>query len=113
MKVVRRFSLQERAVKTTLMFNRAIQHMKDPTSIEVSEARFKRFLRELHTYEQKLTFEHTLDAFLDLYSSWKKTHEHALKLRLVMLAFELHRLNRDFECDLTFQDDPRRCARSS
>ena len=43
-----------------------------PSELEVTEARFKRFLKDLHTYEQRLTFERTLDAFLDVYSSWKK-----------------------------------------
>ena len=75
-----------------------------PSAFEVSEARFKRFLRDFQAYERKLTFERTLDAFLDLYSSWKKTHAQPLKLRLVMLAFELHRLDRNFQCELTFPD---------
>ena len=89
------------------MFQRPFSHIKtSPTSLEVSEARFKRFLKELETYERKLTFERTLDAFLDLYSSWKKTHKQEMKLRLVMLVFELHRLNREFQCDLFFQDEP-------
>lgn len=90
-----------------MMFHRAISHVKDLTALEVSEARFKRFLKEFSVYERKLMFERTLDNFLDLYSSWKKTHQAALKLRLVMLVFELHRLNREFECDLSFRDDPR------
>ena len=76
-----------------------------PTAPEVSEARFKRFLKDFETYEKKHLFEYTMDAFLDLYSSWKKTHEEPLKLRLVMLAFELHRLNHDFQCDLCFRDE--------
>ena len=96
------------------MFHRSIPHMKSPTALEVSEARFKRFLRELTAYERKLTFERTLDAFLDLYSSWRKTRKESLKLRLVMLAFELHRLNGDFECELSFQDTPHcRCGKSA
>lgn len=77
-----------------------------PGALEVSEARFKRFVKELDAYERRLTFERTLDAFLDLYSSWKKRREQPLKLRLVMLAFELHRLNDQFQCDLSFQDAP-------
>ena len=75
-----------------------------PSDLEVSEARFKRFLKDLHTYEQRLSFERTLDAFLDVYSSWKRTHEEPLKLRLVMLAFELHRLDPQFRCDLSFAE---------
>ena len=86
------------------MFQRPVHIKATPSAYEVSEARFKRFLKELEVYERKLTFERTLDAFLDVYSSWKKTHTSALKLRLVMLAFELHRLNEDFQCDLSFQD---------
>ena len=89
----------------TKMFHRPAPHMKlSPTAPEVSEARFKRFLKDLEAYERKLTFERTLDAFLDLYSAWKKTHERPIKLRLVMLVFELHRLNEEFHCELSFQD---------
>lgn len=71
---------------------------------EVSEARFKRFQKELTAYERKLTFEETLNTFLDLYSAWMKTHEPWMKLRLVMLAFELNRLDPAFECDLAFSE---------
>ena len=90
------------------MFQRPAPHhiRTTPTALEISEARFKRFLKELETYERKLTYARTLDAFLDLYSSWKKTHEPPIKLRLVMLAFELHRLDHEFQCDLSFQDEP-------
>ena len=84
---------------------RSVTHVKLlPSDLEVTEARFKRFLKDLHTYEQRLTFERTLDAFLDVYSAWRKTHNEATKLRLVMLAFELHRLDHQFECDLSFAD---------
>ena len=84
---------------------RPTAHMKLlPSDLEVSEARFKRFLKDLHTYEQRLSFERTLDAFLDVYPSWKRTHEEPLKLRLVMLAFELHRLDPQFRCDLSFAE---------
>lgn len=82
-----------------------------PSALEVSEARFKRFLKDLEVYERQFAFERTLDNFLDLYSSWKKTHEQPLKLRLVMLAFELHRLNPEFQCDLFFRDEPSRPSR--
>jgi hypothetical protein len=89
------------------MFQRPFSHLKmTPSSPEVSEARFKRFLKELETYERKLAFERTLDAFLDLYSSWKRSRQEDVKLRLVMLAFELHRLDPDFLCDLSFVDRP-------
>ena len=92
-------------VENWQMFQRPIAHTKlAPTAPEVLEARFKRFLKEMETYERKLMFERTLDAFLDLYSAWKKTHNQAVKLRLVMLAFELHRLNSEFQCDLSFSD---------
>ena len=100
-------------MKETHMFRRPISHMRNaPTAPEISEARFKRFLKELEVYERKLAFQRTLDAFLDLYSSWKKTHARALKLRLVMLVFELHRLDRHFQCDLCFQEEAR-CEKSS
>ncbi len=69
---------------------------------EVSEARFKQFLHDLNAYERKVTFEDTRDAFLDLYSSWLKTHEPWTKIQLVMLAFELHRMNPEFQFELNF-----------
>ena len=88
------------------MFQRPMAHFRGiPTAPEVSEARFKKFMKELEVYERKLTFERTLDAFLDLYSSWKKRQDPQLKLRLVMLAFELHRLDPEFRCELSFRDD--------
>ena len=88
------------------MFQRPAPHVKlIPSAVEVSEARFKRFLKEMETYERRMDYERTMDSFLDLYSSWKKTHQMPIKLRLVMLAFELHRLNSEFQCDLTFPDE--------
>lgn len=87
------------------MFQRpAPQTKQTPTAPEVIEARFRRFLRDLETYERHISFERTVDAFLDVYSQWRKTRQEGLKLRLVLLAFELHRLDSHFECDLTFQD---------
>ena len=87
------------------MFQRPFSHIRmSPTALEVSEARFKRFLKELEAYERQFIYERTMDAFLDLYSAWKRTHERPLKLRLVMLAFELHRLNHEFQCDLLFNE---------
>ena len=95
------------------MFQRPFSHIKAiPSALEVSEARFKRFVKELEMYERKLTFERTMDSFLDLYSSWKKTHAKPIKVRLVLLAFELHRLDRQFQCDLSFKDDPA-CEKSA
>ena len=87
------------------MFPRRLPHIKKmaPSNLEVTEARFKRFLKELEVYEKRQSFEQTMDSFLDLYSSWKKTHAHALKLRLVMLAFELNRLDHEFSCELLFE----------
>ena len=88
------------------MFQRPAPHVKlIPSAVEVSEARFKRFMKELETYERRLTYERTMDSFLDLYSSWMKTRQSPMKLRLVMLAFEMHRLNSEFQCDLTFRDE--------
>jgi hypothetical protein len=75
-----------------------------PTHEELTEARFRRFMRELSSYERKLSFDTTLNAFLDLYSSWLKTHEPDLKMRVVMLAFELNRLDPTFECTLSFAE---------
>ncbi len=89
------------------MFQRPVSHTKTSLSVlEVSEARFKRFLKEMEVYERKLEFERTLDALLDLYSSWRRSHEQPLKLRIVMLVFELHRLDNHFQCTLSFQDEP-------
>ncbi len=96
------------------MFGRRSPHHAKlgPSVSEVSDARFKRFVRDLEGYERKVSFQRTLDGFLDVYSTWKKTHAEPLKLRLVMLAFELHRLDHEFECELTF-DEPTPCAKSS
>ena len=86
-----------------MMFPRS--HKPVPISpLEMSDTRFRRFLRELTAYEQKLAYQETLDAFLDLYSAWLKTHEPWLKIRVVMLAFELHRMDPAFECSLSFRD---------
>ena len=86
------------------MFERPTHHRRPLSQMEVSEARFRRFLRELDSYERKLAFEDTLNAFLDVYSAWMKTHEPWLKIRVVMLAFELHRLDPEFEFNLAFSD---------
>ena len=88
------------------MFQRHVPHTRQPvpSAPEVSEARFRRFLKDLEGYERKLVFERTLDAFLDLYSQWRRTRRSDLKLRVVMLAFELHRLDPGFVCELTFED---------
>lgn len=88
----------------TAMFHRPTQKPTHISRHEISEARFKQFVRELNTYERKVSFDDNLNTFLDLYSQWMKTHEPALKMRVVMLAFELHRLNPAFECDLAFTD---------
>ena len=89
----------------TDMFHRPSSQSKlNLGASEPSEARFRRFLKDVEVYERHLIFERTVDAFLDVYSQWRKTHQDALKLRLVMLAFELHRLDAGFQCDLVFQD---------
>lgn len=96
-----------------MFHRRSVPHTRFlPASAEVSEAKFRRFLRDFQTYERHLAFERTLDAFLDVYSSWRRTRDRRLKLRLVLLAFELHRLDERFECDLTFRDEPT-CGKSS
>lgn len=96
--------MQER---TAMFQRRSVSHPRSaPAASEITEARFRRFLKDLETYERKLAFEQTLDSFLDLYSSWKRTQSPVLKLRLVMLAFELHRLDHQFQCDLSFRDSP-------
>jgi len=86
------------------MFQRPSQKALSINRQELSEARFKRFVREFNSYERKLTFDETLNTFLDLYSAWMKTHEPWMKIRLVMLAFELNRLDPHFECTLAFAD---------
>ena len=86
------------------MFHRPIHKPIPLNQSEISEARFRRFLRELNAYEHRVAFEDTLDTFLDLYSAWMKTHEPWMKIRLGMLAFELHRIDPAFECTLAFSD---------
>jgi hypothetical protein len=81
-------------------------HPRGPNGPELSDARFRRFLHDFRAYERRRRFEQTLDAFLDLYSRWKRTHDRRLKFRLVLLAFELHRLDSTFRCDLQFRDAP-------
>ena len=71
---------------------------------DISEARFKRFLHDLRTYERQVVSQETLDMFLESYSFWMKSHEPWLKLQLVTLAFELHRLDPDFTCTLAFKE---------
>jgi hypothetical protein len=85
------------------MFDRS-GNQRRSMNVDVSEARFRRFLRELDTYERRIAFDDTLDTFLDVYSAWLKTHEPWLKIRVVMLAFELHRLNPEFQFNLAFSD---------
>ncbi len=89
------------------MFQRRVTPIskKRPSGSEVSEARFKKFVKDFSVYERQLTYAKTMDSFLDLYSAWKRTHREALKLRVVMMAFELHRLDKDFTCDISFQED--------
>ena len=89
------------------MFGRHRPHALPVSRQDVSEARFRRFVRELKAYERKLSADETLNAFLDLYSQWRKTREPMLKVGLVMLAFELNRLDPSFEFDLAFRDDER------
>ena len=84
------------------MFQR--QKTAPVTRRDISEARFKRFMRELTAYERKVRFEETLNAFLDVYSAWMKSRDPMLKVRVVMLAFELHRLEPSFECQLAFTE---------
>ena len=89
----------------TEMFHRPNSQAKSSTAnSDLSDARFRRFLKDVDSYERHQVFERTVDAFLDVYSQWRKTHQEILKLRLVMLAFELHRLDGGFQCDLVFQD---------
>ncbi len=84
------------------MFGRQHPRSISVTRNEVSEARFRQFLHDLNAYERKVTFEEGRDTFLDLYSAWMKMHEPWIKIQLVMLAFELHRLNPEFQFDLNF-----------
>ena len=86
------------------MFQRSSQRSGGVSQAELSDARFRRFMRELREYEHHQAYEDAMNAFLDLYSAWLKMREPWLKIRLVMLAFELHRLNPDFECSLSFAE---------
>ena len=96
----------ERGLWKKQMFRRRrLPYLKTaPTATEISDARFNGFVRDLEAYERQLTFERTLDALLDLYWRWKKTGDAGLKLRVVLLAFELRRLNRHFRCELCFEE---------
>ena len=89
------------------MFGRSHHRAISVSRNDVSEARFKRFLQDLSAYERQVTFEETRDVFLDLYSTWLKTHEPWIKIQVVMLAFELHRIDPEFRFDLNFTNEGR------
>ena len=86
------------------MFHRPAQRVGAVSQVEVSDARFRRFMKELREYDSQQAYEEALNVFLDMYSAWMKMREPWLKIRLVMLAFELHRLNPQFECSLSFAE---------
>ena len=67
-----------------------------PSTHEVSEARFARFLKELALYEHEQLVREKMDAFLDAYSYWRRTHQRGWRAEVERLADELHALDAHF-----------------
>lgn len=67
-----------------------------PSARELVNARFARFLKELAQYERDERRRETLDAFLDAYSAWRRTHSAARRAEVERLAEELHALDARF-----------------
>ena len=67
-----------------------------PSARDLVNARFARFLKELAHYEHEEHRRETLDAFLDAYSAWRRTHSVARRAEVEHLAEELHALDARF-----------------
>lgn len=67
-----------------------------PSPRDVANARFARFLKELAQYEHAEQRREKLDAFLDAYSAWRRTHSASRRADVERLAEELHALDARF-----------------
>ena len=67
-----------------------------PSTRELADARFLRFLKELAVYERQLEREEQLNAFLDAYSCWRRTHDAAWRAEVERRAQVLHALDAHF-----------------
>lgn len=67
-----------------------------PSPRDVANARFARFLKDLAHYEQEEQRREKLDAFLDAYSVWRRTHSAVRRAEVEHLAQELHALDAHF-----------------
>ena len=67
-----------------------------PSTRELANARFTRFLEELAQYEYEEQRREKLDAFLDAYSTWRRSHSAVWRAEVERLAEELHALDARF-----------------
>ena len=68
-----------------------------PTPRDLANARFARFMKELTQYEHAEQRREKLDAFLDAYSAWRRTHAEGVRVQVEHLAEELHALDAHFQ----------------
>lgn len=61
---------------------------------------FYLFLEELKLHERTVRVAELKDEFLDLYSTWLKTHDAGVKTRAIAIAQELIRLDVSFTCNV-------------
>ncbi len=76
-----------------------------PQPYEISEARHRKFYKDFKSYEDRLAYEHTLDAIVNLYGQWKKVPNFELQVRIVLLMFEARRLNPRCDLDIKFFEE--------
>ena len=75
-----------------------------PSPRELANARFARFLRELGQYEREEQRRLKMDAFLDAYSLWRRTHATVWRIEVERLAQELHELDAEFAFHFTTEE---------
>ena len=76
-----------------------------PSSRDLADARFARFVKDLAHYEREERRREKLDAFLDAYSCWRRTHDEVWRLQMERLADELHDLDARFAFPLKGYSD--------
>ena len=67
-----------------------------PSTRDLANARFAQFLKELAQYEHDQQRREKMDAFLDAYSAWRRTHAAVQRAAVERLAEELHALDAHF-----------------
>lgn len=76
------------------------EHDLLPTTRELFESRFARFVKDLAKYEREQLIRERQDEFLDAYSRWIKLKSTALKHRVLAIARQLEILDPSFRFDL-------------